>query len=1390
MTSLVENYVFECSQESAISSNQTHTWLNDIGNFNGSVGDTIQVYQSMINVRGANNETISVIDETINGENPTKTPIEIQYYKSNDNLNSLPMPYSFQLLSLGTEEQQLDAMNYFTGNKVQVEEGVDIIRSDIRSNEGMKVGTNCNRNIQVGTITSLCNLLRPVDCSRYTLMELDRNTLNRTRPYVRHKIKTGTHTFELKDLYYSPPNLADNMTKSLNNPQYNNIEDEFGNKTGINITSPAMISEPALYRSRKNYGGTSANDTWSAWYNGNYLSKNTFGFDLFKRISSYNHYFFGSYTDYGYTNYGSVVGQSYGSFSVKNAFPQVSDFWFNPSPSWDFYGGTDRYFIGTNYHQDHELQKHTNYFFKFPNSLMKGEDLFNENIKLFDAETLPAKQGGIGEIITGFSYTDINIKKFTDFFNSCLEEGVYEDIKVRDYYDNTSGTKIISLNTDTQRAISIAPKNPHSEFIGTDSGGNNVYTESVFGSATMNQYYGFETNLFGYNFGCDIGGIGDKTTTIVGTGNNTIDKWNADILTDPADDYLGTLTHSINNSLGSCISDIQLIKYDPNDPELENGLFVKSFRNDDFYIGFKVGTSEGGFQSYGNSGTLNVGGEIKIGWFPKFTDIVNSAICSINPNGLGSEIDKQILGTSGSETIITDKIVGKNINSSTGSVSNNITNTAVPKSHSSSNPNSLIGAIFPKFQWDNDLSRFKITDLYTPEYISNSVYSTNTYNPTTQGGTPVFYINPVFQQSQNFFIGRYSNHTIPATLDPNNPDSSGGSRQTYALNTYFYNADRNRNIVIDKFSIMDSSMGIYISKVGLGSEDTFDDTIFGKMGFTHSSLFSNNNRNFRNENYALSNNPSISNPPTNNVNLDTSINNQLSRNNYNLPTFNISGAGEVLQREITGSSTEIISSNLPIKNFTPYYVIESDILDYTNGDVYQQSENRLPVIDICSLNYNSSDYYYAESSQLVHTASKDYNLSKIRTAVRRPSGLLASELSGKSSIIYKITRNKTIQNPEYENLNSTLSRFPTGKKLSVKAKGISSKLQKEYIQSIQPIISNGIVEIERDTDNIVANIENNIEEADIEENNDIVNWNERMNNVRNEFTQILLENEAERIAEQEEINARRDIENIERNRIRQQEIIRVNPPQILDEELIDEQNRFIQDVNEISLDNLIQEQVNLMESYQVPEEPSIQEISRRGRLRRRINRVNNELRNLIQSNRENEYSNIELDNVYSQFDTPQSNIQRINNDDIRQELIEDEDLDDIDDIDINAILGDIDYNNILETDTGFTIPEERTQEIEELLSTPLKEPEEKEIITPEQDRQRIQQTRELDKDIDEFMGRRQTEQPEEIELSQIRPTMSIETAETGGKTEISSNPTPRISIQEEEQLKKEEKDDE
>lgn len=947
---LRDNILVECSQEKAINSNYVYDWTCETGEINIKMGDEIMIYQSFLNVKGASNESINILDEEINGNNPAKTPIEIQYYKCNDGLNSLPMPYSFQLLSMGTEEPNIDNINR-------------VFYSNLGTNSnclgsGMFVGTDCKRNIMdlSNKPMILADFLKPIDCSRYTLMEqyIDEDAVYNETPRIKHRIFTGTHTINLESNYYTPSNLCDNITKSITNPTLNNTIDEFDREIGIDITTPTMIKHKGLYRSRLDYGGLGTNDLFNSYITGSYLPKSVWGWDI---VIGTDDGAGGLAFKWKFNEDSAGTDET----DVKNGFPRVSEDWFSPSPSWDFYGGTDRFEIGTSYQSaTGTLSAHTNYYYKYPNTLIAGEKLWNKPIR--QAISL----GSVGTIQTGFAYNTDNITRVHNLVNTALEEGAYDNIVVRNYNQSLSGTSQITLNKLTQRAISISQVNP-----------NNI----IFGTAGSNTYYGFPTNKRGHNFGCDFAGFGSFTANYEGSNCWQLQE----------NGHSSKFKSATQNTLGSFVSNIQLIKYDPTNIE-GSGVCV----NSSGYIGFVVGSEEGGFVD-----TISIGTTHHIGWFPKHTDgLFNSAICHINPNGLGykpfnRKIEGRITGT------ITTQIQPLRITGTTEGdlFPRNISygsDLGYPKSHASSNPNVYVGAIKPLFSFDTDLSRFTITNLHTPQYINNSVYA-STGVPLTDAGSSVVYLNPVFQETQNTFIGKWENW------------GTDNVRKPMGLKTYFNNADRNRNTFKKGVSIMDAKMGIYISKWAKNdTEDAWDNTLWSKMGFSYETLHPPNNRHFRNEDYTIGTTITLSNPSTTNANFDVSLMNQLTTNMWSYPLYTIGACGEVLQREISAPSSEIVADKLPIKNELPYYIICSDILSYGGGAQYRQGGNTLPAIDICSLNYNSEDYYFAEPSQLTHIADKDLNIHSVNIVVRRPDGRLATELSGKSSVIIKISRNKML----------------------------------------------------------------------------------------------------------------------------------------------------------------------------------------------------------------------------------------------------------------------------------------------------------------------------------------------------------------------------------------------
>jgi len=1108
------NIIVECSQSRSKINKNNYAWENEVGEININVGDSVSVFQSFVNVRGASNETIALIDDTIDNENPTKTPIEIQFYKTSDGLNSLPNPYSYQLLSLGQDEANKNNVNevFKTNNTSGTSFRLDKMRGMfvepqcpinndftylsryvsreeiIRDSLGSIIGTIASgrlgtfSNVALYNRTLLSNLINPIDCSRYTLMELYRSgTYDGTdnKPLVKHRIKTGTHTFNLDDNYYTPQNLADALTESINNSSIDNVIDEFGGTTGFGISSPVFINEKGLYIRRKNHGGTLAH-SGTEWQNGygenTYQPRSVYGFDLCYGTRS------GGDPQYAGSGFG---GADILNFSAGTGISAgASEYFYKPSPSWDFYGGSGTITYGYNEGTAPitDLREHINYYFFSPKSVMAGEELFNKELE----PNANGSVGNTGTLITNYLWNDDNLNLFKNLFDTAYDEGVYDNLKQRDTtnmlnYGNLGGTDYllnnpigtsnsglyqdIKYNHNIHRVVSVAQQNPS----GTD-----LDPQSYFGinngSVSVNAYYGYNTNQYGYNFKCDNAGL---------------TRYEMEYLEDTSGTNL-KVDNFLNRSIGTYGINYQFIDYDSSATDIANGYgFAHKINSDgEDRIAFKVGSSSGGFITQYNLGDEDRF-KFKVGWFPSFLDINNRSINYISVDGLGSEDDTQIFTGSSSQQIDT-QCFSRDLTNGTISPGTSLT---LPRGWSSSNPNVKLGCI-PQFDFDNSISRFTISNMYQPQFQANSQTASRDNQLISNGGQPIIIINPIFQQSRNFRIERYENLTPTHNSNAN------------SVPIFFNNSDRNRNKLIQKPIILDSSMGIFISKWSVNNNsETFSNTLWGKMGFLYEDLISTNNRQYRNENYLLGLTPTISNPPTNNVQIDTSFISQFSRNAFNFPTFNNSDCGDVLQREITGSSTQIISTDLPIKNFTPYYIIETDLLNHAGYSEYRQSSNLLPAIDVCALNYNSSDYYYAEPSGLNHQFTKNTRISSIKTNIRRPDGKLATELSGNSSIIYKISKTnlqQPYQEPDYTDILNNYD------KSTKRLKAIGGGVKQLNLKDIYPLYINGLLpnfDFEGEEDSAGEDIDELVEEQTI--NN--INVEERQLNQDEEDRQINLD---------------------------------------------------------------------------------------------------------------------------------------------------------------------------------------------------------------------------------------------------------------------------------------------
>ena len=106
------------------------------------------------------------------------------------------------------------------------------------------------------------------------------------------------------------------------------------------------------------------------------------------------------------------------------------------------------------------------------------------------------------------------------------------------------------------------------------------------------------------------------------------------------------------------------------------------------------------------------------------------------------------------------------------------------------------------------------------------------------------------------------------------------------------------------------------------------------------------------------------------------------------------------------SSAFMSATSIPVQISTPYYRIYTNLpIDNLN---YQNDRNNLQCIGLGLRNYASSSFYYSYAMSYNATITKDITITEIKTEIRTTDGVIARNLSDKSSVIYKITQQRTI----------------------------------------------------------------------------------------------------------------------------------------------------------------------------------------------------------------------------------------------------------------------------------------------------------------------------------------------------------------------------------------------
>ena len=199
------------------------------------------------------------------------------------------------------------------------------------------------------------------------------------------------------------------------------------------------------------------------------------------------------------------------------------------------------------------------------------------------------------------------------------------------------------------------------------------------------------------------------------------------------------------------------------------------------------------------------------------------------------------------------------------------------------------------------------------------------------------------------------------------------------------------------------------------------------MGFTYFNLNNESQlhgRNVKAHTKRKASSGLVSNPPTSGALIDGKTSIQLSTGRFNLPIYSqtlprmCSSASygaiptgmyndtfRMGHPNIVAESTQLVGYNLPTKSDTSFFTICSTVgegnITYLGG---RSGGEMLPVVAVVSKYYSGSDYFFSTDPSMSFMITKPTTISSITTEIRTSSGTLATNINGRSTIIYKIDR--------------------------------------------------------------------------------------------------------------------------------------------------------------------------------------------------------------------------------------------------------------------------------------------------------------------------------------------------------------------------------------------------
>lgn len=322
-------------------------------------------------------------------------------------------------------------------------------------------------------------------------------------------------------------------------------------------------------------------------------------------------------------------------------------------------------------------------------------------------------------------------------------------------------------------------------------------------------------------------------------------------------------------------------------------------------------------------------------------------------------------------------------------------------------PYCMIGADNPTIKFDDTYGRFTISSLHTSVRGGNGVFQAPLGEPNPQSAAESMCANSLeCAMSGTSYIGLKQNYSSIIQDVVKNPIISSQSGLS----------------IQDIYLYTKSGLPIFDQPLDPRKPVSYEGCLFDKLGFELEQLIpyvGNRQSNFNRGSYGqyLGANETFHNkyvsmvkPLTTNAYISAADQLSMVLNAKNQNMENLGGNAPGQPIFINAVSDDLVALNLPSKLDYSYLIVYSNIVPNTQFYGGGNGQAKVPAMAYVTRNYSTGDFFFGEPSTWTYIADKDYIITEFDTNITLPNGLPAP-IENNSSIIYKITKQKTLPPP-------------------------------------------------------------------------------------------------------------------------------------------------------------------------------------------------------------------------------------------------------------------------------------------------------------------------------------------------------------------------------------------